>query len=177
MNSMHILSAGACLSFLLATGAFAEILGVQPRALNNPADNLPKEIQQITPERGTFGPSDRPGQRDDALMRMGEERPKPVTQFRFERNAEKTQKGGPALVAENVKEKSKDTSKKSMKNKHRGTTGSSKAGNDRPKDDPSIFQQQSSDESVQGQQLINEQPMKKQQPANRPASERGGSSK
>jgi len=177
MNWRHILSAGVCLSFLLATGAFANILGVQPRTLNNPADNLPKEIQQITPDGGVFGPGDGPGQRDDALMGKGEERLKPVTQLAFERNAEETQTGGQALAAENLKEKGKDTSKKGMKNKHRGTTGASNAGNDGPKEDPNVFQQQSSDVSVQGQQLINEQPMKKQQPANRPASERGGSSK
>jgi len=177
MNSMHILSAVACLSFLLATGAFAEILGVQPRVLNNPVDNLLKEIQHIIPDGGIFGPSDCPGQHDNALMGMGKERPQPVTQFTFERNVEKTQKGGSSLVAENVKEKSKDTSKKGMKKKYRGTTGTGKAANDGPKEDPSMFQQQSSDESVQGQELINEQPIKKQQPANRPASERGGSSK
>ena len=177
MNSKHILSAGACLSFLLATGAFADILGVQPRTLNNPANNLPKEIQQITPDGGVFGPGDGPIRHDDALMEMGEERLKPVTQLAFERNAEKTKKGGQALAAENLKEKGKDTSKKGMKNKHSGTTGTSNAGNDRPKEDPRMFQQESSDESVQGQELINEQPMKKQQPANRPARERGGSSK
>ena len=177
MNSIHILSASACLSLLLATGAFVDILGVQSRTPDNPTDYVPKEIQQMTPSGGVFSPGGDPGQRDDARTGIEEERIKFVTQLAFDRNAEKTQTGGPALAAENLQEKSKDTSKKGMKNKHRGTSGASKAGNDGPKEDPSMFQQQSSDESVQGQKLINEQPMRQQQPANRPASKRGGSSK
>ena len=85
--------------------------------------------------------------------------------------------GGAFLVGEDLKKKEMDNSKKATKRKPRKTAGSSEAPNDGPQEDPRMFQQQSSDESVQGQQLINEQNMKKQQPANRPASERGGSSK
>jgi hypothetical protein len=85
--------------------------------------------------------------------------------------------GGAVLVGEDLKKKDMDKSKKATKRKPRKTAAASDARNDEPKEDPRMFQQQSSDESVQGQQLINEQPMKKQQPANRPASERGGSSK
>jgi hypothetical protein len=85
--------------------------------------------------------------------------------------------GGAVLVGEDLKKKEMDKSKKASKRKPRKTAGSSEAPNDGPKEDPRMFQQQSSDESVQGQQLINEQHMKQQQPANRPASERGGSSK
>ena len=50
MNKVQVLSGVACVSLLLATGAFAEILGVQPGTSDNPKDNVPKEIQ-----RGTAG--------------------------------------------------------------------------------------------------------------------------
>ena len=46
MNRVHILSGVACLSILLATGAMAEILGIQPGTSDNPKDNVPKEIQR-----------------------------------------------------------------------------------------------------------------------------------
>ncbi len=54
MNKMHILSGVACVSVFLATGAFAEILGVQPGTSDNPKDNVPKEIQRATPGGGTL---------------------------------------------------------------------------------------------------------------------------
>ncbi len=176
MNKVQVLSGVACVSVLLTTGALAEILGVQPGTSDNPKDNVPKEIQRGTASGGTFGPGGSgPGTRSDELADMKKEKPEPVTRQELEQNAERG--GGAALAAEDLNEKSKNTSKKGMKGKHRGTAGASDTGNDGPKTDPKMFQQQRSDNSVPGRQLINEQPMEKQQPANRPGSERGGSSK
>lgn len=45
---------------------------------------------------------------------------------------------------------------------------------DGPKTNRKMFQQQNSDKSAQGQQLINEQPLDKQEAANRPGRERSG---
>jgi hypothetical protein len=65
-----------------------------------------------------------------------------------------------------------------MKREPLGTAAATDAVNDGPKKDPQAFRQLNSDQAAQGQALINEQPMeKKQQPANRPGSERGGSQK
>jgi hypothetical protein len=108
---------------------------------------------------------------------MEKETPGPVTQLALEQNAEKTHEGRAALAAEHPKEKSMDASKKGMKSKHPGTAGASDTGNEGPKEDPKMFQQQNSNTTAQGQQLINTQPMEKQQPASRPASERGASQK
>jgi hypothetical protein len=91
---------------------------------------------------------------------MEREKPEPVTRQALERNAE--QGGGAALAAQDLDEKSKNTPKNSMKSTHRGTAGVSATGNDGPKQDPKMFQQQRSDKSVQGQQLINAQPTEKQ---------------
>lgn len=55
----------------------------------------------------------------------------------------------------------------------RGTVAAGSPGSDGPKKDPQAFRKLNSDPNVHGQQLINEQPLDKQQPANRPASERG----
>jgi hypothetical protein len=178
MNKVQVLSGVVCVSVLLATGALAEILGVQPGTSDNPKDNVPKEIQRSTPGGGTFGQGGSgPGTRSDELVDMKKEKPEPVTRQELEHNAEKTHGGGAALAAEDLNEKSKNTSKKGMKNKHRGTAVASDTGNDGPKTDPKMFQQQRSDNTVQGQQLINAQPLEKQQAANRPASEQGGSPK
>lgn len=175
MNKVQVLSGVACVSLFLATGALAEILGVQPGTSDNPKDNVPAKIQR---DGGAFSPGDSgPGQRDDALVGMKKEKPEPVTRQELEQNVEQTHGGGAALAAEDLNEKSTNTSKKSMKSKHRGTAGASAAGNDGPKTDPKMFQQENSDTAAQGQQLINKQPMEKQQPANRPASERGASQK
>ena len=46
MNTIRVLSGVACVSVFLATGAVAEILGVQPGTSNNPKDNVPAEIQR-----------------------------------------------------------------------------------------------------------------------------------
>ena len=48
MNKLRILSGVACVSVFLATGAVAEILGVQPGTSANPKDNVPAEIQRNT---------------------------------------------------------------------------------------------------------------------------------
>ena len=178
MNALKVLGGVACVSVLLATGALAEILGVQPGTSSNPKDNVPKEIQRDNDSGGKLGPGGGtgPGTRSNALTGgMEKEKSEPVTRQALEQNAEKG--GGAALAAEDLKEKSTNTSKKGMKRKHRGTAGASDTGNDGPKTDPKMFQQQRSDNTVQGQYLINEQTMEKQQAANRPGSERGGSSK
>lgn len=177
MNKVYVLSGVACVSVFLATGVLAEILGVQPGTSDNPKDNVPKEIQRGTASGGAFGQDGSgPGTRSDALTGgMEKEKPEPVTRQELEHNAEKG--GGAALAAEDLNEKSKNTSKKDMKNKHRRTTDASETGNDGPKKDPKMFQQQNSNTTAQGQQLINEQPMEKQQAANRPGSARGGSPK
>jgi len=174
MNKVQVLSGVACVSLVLATGAFAEILGVQPGTSDNPKDNVPAKIQR---DGGAFSPGDSgPGQRDDALVGMKKEKPEPITQQALEQNAE--QGGGAAMAAEDLKEKSMNKSKKSMNNKRGGTAGVSTPENDGPKNDPQAFRQLNSDQTGQGQELINEQPMeKKQQPANRPASERGATQK
>ena len=162
MNTIHVLSGVACVSVFLATGAVAEILGVQPGTSANPKDNVPAEIQRSTPGGGSFSPGGTgPGTRGDALVGEEKEKPDPVTQRELEQNAGKNP-GGAAVAAEVLKEQSKTTSKKSMKSKHRETVGARDSGDDGPKKDPKRFQQQRSDNTVQGQQLINGQPMEKQ---------------
>lgn len=171
MNKIHILSGVACVSVFLATGAFAEILGVQPGTSDNPKDNVPKEIQRATPGGGTFGEGGTgPGTRSNALTGMDKEKADPVTRQELEHNAE--QGGGAAVAAEDLKEKSKNTSKKGVKSKHRKAAGASDNGNDGLKKDRKIFRQQTSDSTAQGQQF-NEQPQEKQYPANPPGSVRG----
>jgi hypothetical protein len=176
MNKIQVLSGVACASVLLTTGVFAEILGVQPGTSDNPKDNVPAKIQR---DGGAFSPGDSgPGQRDDALVGMKKEKPETVTEQKLEQNVEKTHGGGAAIAAEDLKEQSLYESKKGMKREPLGTAAATDAVNDGPKKDPQAFRQLNSDQAAQGQALINEQPMeKKQQPANRPGSERGGSQK
>lgn len=174
MSKMSVLSGVACASVLLATGAVAEILGVQPGTSSNPKDNVPKEIQRATPGGGTFGPGGSgPGTRSDDLVGMKKEKPEPVTLEDMEKNVEKTHGGGSALAAEELKEKSMYGAKKAKTREQGGTVAAGSPGSDGPKKDPQAFRKLNSDPNVQGQQLINEQPVDKQQPANRPASERG----
>jgi len=173
MNKVQVLSGVACVSLVLATGAFAEILGVQPGTSDNPKDNVPAKIQR---DGGAFSPGDSgPGQRDDALVGMKKEKPEPVTAQKLEQNVEKTHGGGAAIAAEDLKEQSLYESKKGMKSESLGTAAATDAVNDGPKTDPQMFRQGNSDSAAQGQQLINKQPIEKQQPANRPGSERTGS--
>ncbi len=158
MNTIHVLSGVACVSVFLATGAVAEILGVQPGTSANPKDNVPAEIQRSNPSGVPFGSGGTgPGTRGDALTGgMVKEKSDPVTGQELEHNAEKG--GGAALAAEDLNEKSKPTSKKSMKSKHRETSGA----RDGSKTDREMFRQQRSDKAEQGQELINQQPMDKQ---------------
>jgi hypothetical protein len=115
MNTIRILVGVACVSvFLLATGSFAETLGVQPGTSDNPKDNVPREIQRGTPGGETFGEGGTgPGTRSKSLTGTEKEKPDPVTRQELEQNAE--QGGGAALAAEDLDEKSKTTSKKGMK--------------------------------------------------------------
>jgi hypothetical protein len=176
MNKLQVLSGLACVSVLLATGVFAEILGVQPGTSDNPKDNVPAKIQR---DGGAFSPGDSgPGQRDDALVGMKKEKPESATRQELEQNVQDTHGGGAALAAEDLKDKSKNTLKKGVKSKEpREAAGASDTGNSGPKTDRQMFRQQNSDSTAQGQQLINEQPSEKQRPANRPASERGAGQK
>ena len=149
MNEMKVLSAVACVSVLLATGAMAEILGVQPGTSANPKDNVPKEIQRGTASGGAVGlDGSGPGTRSDELVGMKKEKPEPVTRQELEQNAEKG--GGAALAAEDLNEKSKNTSKKGMKSKHDGAAGAHDPANGGPKTDRQMFQQQNSDKAGQG---------------------------
>ena len=110
MNKIHILTSAACVSVFLVTGAFAEIIGVQPGTSDNPKDNVPKEIQRATSGGETFGEGGTgPGTRGNALTGMKKEKPDPITRQKLEQNAE--QGGGAALAAEDLSEKSKNTSK------------------------------------------------------------------
>ena len=112
MNRIYVLSGVACLSLLLATGAQAEILGVQPGTSENPKDNVPKEIQR---DGGTTSPgSNGPGTRSDELVGMKTEKPEPVTLQDLKQNVEKTQGGGAAIAAENLKKESLATSDKDI---------------------------------------------------------------
>ena len=113
MNKVQIWGGVVCVSMFLATGALAEILGVQPGTSGNPKDNVPQEIQRSTPGGETFGQSGTgPGTRSDALTGgMEKEKPEPITRQALEQNVEKTQGGGAALAAEDLNEKSKNTSK------------------------------------------------------------------
>lgn len=110
MNRIHVLSGVACVSLLLATGAMAEILGVQPGTSDNPKDNVPMEIQQdgATVSPGRSGP----GTRSDELVGMKQEKPEPVTIQDLEQNVETTQGGGAAIAAEDLKKESPVTSDK-----------------------------------------------------------------
>ena len=170
MNKVQILTGVACVSALLATGAFAEILGVQPGTSDNPKDNVPKEIQRGTVGGETSGPSGSgPGTPSDDMKKM---KPEPVTQQELEQSAEKTHGGGAAIAAEDLKEKSMkksnkgisdQSSHKAMKNNLQtgsgAPAGASDAVNDGPKKDPKKFQQPNSDTTAQGQQSVNKQPM------------------
>ncbi len=112
MNRIHVLSGVACVSLLLATGAMAEILGVQPGTSANPKDNVPMEIQQ---DGATVSPSrSGPGTRSDELVGMKQEKLKPVTLQDLEQNVEKTQGGGAAIAAEDLKKESLVTSDKDI---------------------------------------------------------------
>jgi hypothetical protein len=112
MNRVHVLSGVACLSLLLATGAVAEILGIQPGTSSDPKDNVPKEIQRdgaiVMP--GGSGP----GTRNDELVGMKKEKPEPVTLQELEQNVETTQGGGAANAAEDLMKESKVKSDKDI---------------------------------------------------------------
>ena len=121
MTNIPVLSSVACASLFLATGAVAEILGVQPGTSSNPKDNVPKEIQRATPGGGTFGPGGSgPGTRSDDLVGMKKEKPEPVTLDDMEKNVERTQGGGSALAAEELKERSFCTARRKTGRVSRG---------------------------------------------------------
>lgn len=111
MTKIHVLSGVACVSVFMATGAFAEILGVQPGTSSHSQDNVPKEIQRDNTAGGEkFSGGSGPGTRSDALTRgMGKEKPEPVTRPELEQNAEAG--GGAALAADTLNEKSENTLK------------------------------------------------------------------
>lgn len=112
MSKVRVLSGVACMSLCLATGAFAEILGVQPGTSDNPKDNVPKEIQR---EGGNFGSGGSgPGRRSDELVGMKKEKPESVTEQDLKQNVEKTHGGGAAVAAEDLKEKSMEKSHKDI---------------------------------------------------------------
>ncbi len=147
-----------CASLVFATAAYAEILGKEPGTSSNPKDNVPKKIQRSTPGGGTFGVGGSgPGTRSDDLVDMKKEKPEPVTLDDMEKNVEKTHGGDSAMAAEKLKEKSMQSVNTDKMQKR--------------------SRELHSDKTVQGQDLVNGQPMDKQQPANRCAAERGASHK
>jgi len=165
MSKMHVLGSVVCMTVLLATGAWAEIEGTQPGTSSNPKDNVPKEIQRSTPSGQPFGSGGTgPGSRGEVLVGEPKEKRDPLTKKELEQNAE--QGGGAATAAEVLKEQSGHKTKKAMKRKHAASV-------DKSTTDKKTAEQLGSEPSVQGQRMINEQSMEKQQPANRPASERG----
>lgn len=171
MKYLHVLSGIMCATLVLATGASAEILGVEPGTSSNPKDNVPKDIQRSTPGGGTFGPGGSgPGTRSDELVGMKNEKSEPVTLEELKRDVEKTHGGASAVAAEKLKERSMEGAKSGKTNRQSGSAAKSSDG---PKKDPEAFRQLNSDKKVQGQDLVNQQTMEKQQPSNRPASERG----
>jgi hypothetical protein len=100
MNKARILSMVASVSLVLATGALAEVQGIQPGTSDNPKDNVPKEIQR---EGGDFGPGGSgPGSRSDELVGMKKEIAQSVTEKTLDQNVEKTQGGGAAAAAEKL---------------------------------------------------------------------------
>lgn len=105
MNKVQVWSGVACVSVFLATGVFAEILGVQPGTSGNPRDNVPKEIQRDNTSGGEkFSSGSGPGTRKDALTGGTEkEKSEPVTRAELEQNAESG--GGAAIAAETLNEK------------------------------------------------------------------------
>ena len=179
MSTVRMLSNVACMSVFLATGALAEIQGVQPGTSDNPKDNVPKEIQRSTLGDAAYPKgSSGPGTRSDALVNMKKEKPQPVTEQHLEQNVEKTHEGGAAVAAEELKEQSQGTSKHAMKSKEDGEPADGTGtGHAEGKTNRQMFRQQNSDPAAQGQELINKQPTEKQQPANRPGSERGATQK
>ena len=82
MNKVRILSAVACVSLFLATGAIAEVQGIQPGTSDNPKDNVPKEIQRGGVDPGVSGP----GTRSDDLVGMKKEKPESVTEKKLDKN-------------------------------------------------------------------------------------------
>jgi hypothetical protein len=171
MNHFYGIGGVVCASLVFVTGAYAEILGVEPGTSSNPKDNVPKEIQRSTPGGGTFGPGGSgPGTRSDELVGMKKEKAEPVTLDDLKKEVEQTHGGASAVAAEKLKE---DSMQDAKTDKTRKQSGTSAPGNDGPKKDPQAFQKLNSDKTVQGQDLVNEQPMDKQQPANRAAAERG----
>ena len=107
MNKIQVLSGVACVSLLLATGAVAEILGVQPGTSDNPKDNVPKEIQRGTASGGTVGSGESgPSTRSNDLADMKKVKPEPVTQQELKENVEKTHGSGAAVAAEKLEKTS-----------------------------------------------------------------------
>lgn len=98
MNKLRFLSAVACVSLFLATGAIAEVQGIQPGTSDNPKDNVPKEIQRDGVGPGGSGP----GRRSDDLVGMKKQMPESVTEKKLDQNVEKTQGGGAAVAAEKL---------------------------------------------------------------------------
>ena len=67
-NAQRVAGVLGIMALVLATGAWAEILGIQPGTSSNPKDNVPKEIQRSDPSGVPFGPGGTgPGTRGNAL--------------------------------------------------------------------------------------------------------------
>jgi hypothetical protein len=100
MSNVRILSAIACASLLVVTGALAEVQGIQPGTSDDPKDNVPEEIQREGGNFGTDGSG--PGRRSDELVGMKKEVPAPVTESTLDQNVEDTAGGGAAVAAKKL---------------------------------------------------------------------------
>jgi hypothetical protein len=115
MNAFKILVGMFGVSLLLGTGAFAEMKGGEPGTSNNPADNVPDQIQRSSPsgEESLPGGSG-PGDRSDALTDMGNEKAVKKGHAELEKNVNKTEGGGAAMAAEELQQRSTEKSKKGI---------------------------------------------------------------
>ena len=108
MNVIKVLGGVACLSVLLGTGAWAEMVGGEPGTSENPKYNVPTEIQRSNPSGSDEGSGSGPGSRSDALSGMKKEEAVSVTEQGLEQNAEVTQEGGAARAAQELEQQGEE---------------------------------------------------------------------
>lgn len=116
MKALQVIGGVACLSLLVGTGAFAEMVGGEPGTSKNPKDNVPQSIQRSTPS-GFDEDSQRdsgPGERSDALTGMKQEKPVKEGHAQLEKNVNKTHAGGAAMAAEELQMKSHQKTQKGI---------------------------------------------------------------
>lgn len=108
MNVLTVLGGVACLSVLLGTGAWAEIVGGEPGTSENPKDNVPTEIQRSNESGSDEGSGSGPGSRSDALSGMKKEKAVKEGHEALEKNAKQTHEGGAAVAAEDLEQQGEE---------------------------------------------------------------------